>query len=552
MSLVGGETQGGIRPEPGIEPLPGYRLIERLGAGGFGEVWKAEAPGGLQVALKFVLLRGDAGAAELRALEIFRGIRHPNLLALFGAWQVQGSLVIGMELADRTLWNRFEEARASGLAGIPHDELFEAVAEAAKGIDYLNAYRHTIGGRERVGVQHRDVKPQNILLVGGGVKVADFGLARLLDGSATGHTGSLSLAYAAPEFFRRQTSSRSDQYSLAATYCHLRGGKTPFRGSAAAVMAGHLHQPPDLSALAAEERPAVARALAKDPKERWPDCRSFVTALRAAGSEPVTQRDATDLSGKPTEAADAKSPEECSNPGSTRRSRVSTTAAVGASIALTLALGLGLWARGFPRATGFGGAGVPRAKQEVAPDGPDRSGPPPSTGDATRGGAHDAETGTTRGGAAELSEEGDAHFDAGRFNDAIDSYTQAIDREPGESKLYFNRGNAHFAEAQTASSNGRTQAAQATFRRALADYDKAIELGPDDADFRTNRGNTLSMLGDLDRAIADYDEAIRLAQDDPKPYVGRGKAYQKQGDQNRAAADFETADRLRAEAAESR
>src|SRR4051812_20060877 len=73
---------------PGTEPLAGYRLIGRLGGGGFGEVWKADAPGGFQVALKFVRLGDGAGVIEERALTVINRIRHANLLNQFGAWQL--------------------------------------------------------------------------------------------------------------------------------------------------------------------------------------------------------------------------------------------------------------------------------------------------------------------------------------------------------------------------------------------------------------------------------------------------------------------------------
>jgi tetratricopeptide (TPR) repeat protein len=99
----------------------------------------------------------------------------------------------------------------------------------------------------------------------------------------------MTFAYAAPEFFRGETSGRSDQYSLAVTYCHLRGGRLPFHGNDAQLMAGHLGQPPDLTMLPPEERVAVARALAKDPDDRWPSCRDFVDAVRVGRvSGPVT------------------------------------------------------------------------------------------------------------------------------------------------------------------------------------------------------------------------------------------------------------------------
>jgi sulfatase modifying factor 1 len=264
----------------GMEPVPGYHLVNRLGQGGFGEVWQAIGPGGFAVALKFVKLVGKAGTVEAHALDVIKDIRHPNLLSTFSAWQQNGSLIIAMELADCTLLDRLEEVRAQKLVGIPRSELLEYFTEAAKGIDFLNEPRHTRKGHEIAGIQHRDIKPQNLLLVGGSVKVADFGLARFLTHTVTGHTGSLTPAYAAPEFFDGKTHRHSDQYSLAVTYCLLRGGRLPFEGNAAQVMAGHLRRSPDLTMLPEAERPVVARALAKSPSKRWPSCSAFVNALR--------------------------------------------------------------------------------------------------------------------------------------------------------------------------------------------------------------------------------------------------------------------------------
>ncbi len=267
----------------GQRPLPDYELVGLLGRGGFGEVWKARGPGGFDVALKFVHLGEAAGDVELRALEVMKGIRHPNLLPLFGAWQRDGMLVVAMELADGTLLDRLRQARAQGLPGVPRDELLEHLRDAARGLDFLNDYRApTESGGRPVGVQHKDVKPQNLLLVGGAVKVADFGLAKVLEHSVTAISGGLTPSYAAPEFFNGQATRWSDQYCLAVAYCELRGGKLPFEGSVLQIMAGHSLHPPDLSMLPDEERPAVARALAKKPDERWPSCRAFAEALTEA------------------------------------------------------------------------------------------------------------------------------------------------------------------------------------------------------------------------------------------------------------------------------
>ena len=263
----------------GAEPLPGYRLLNRLGKGGFGEVWKVQAPGGFEVALKFVQLLDDAGNFEVKSLDVIKRVRHPHLLTPFGAWRLGNWLVIGMELAECSLWDKLSTAHAQGLLGILWPELAEYMMDAAKGVDHLNASHGSQDNTEALSIQHRDIKPQNLLLIGGGVKVADFGLARLLEHSFTGHTGAMTPAYAAPEFFDRHTANQSDQYSLAVTYCQLRGGRLPFVGSFAEIMAGHLTREPDLSMLPETERSVVSRSLAKTPKARWPNCRTFIEEL---------------------------------------------------------------------------------------------------------------------------------------------------------------------------------------------------------------------------------------------------------------------------------
>jgi formylglycine-generating enzyme required for sulfatase activity len=257
---------------PGARPVPDYVLVARLGEGGFGQVWKARDDNGFEVALKFLRLDGRAGATELRAAEMMRNIRHAHVLPMFRAWQVGHWLILALELGDKTLHNRLAEAERDGRAGIPRRELLEYMLEAAKGLDHL----HTLS------IQHRDVKPQNLLLVGGSVKVADCGLAKLMDKTLASNSGSMTVAYAAPEQFKGRISPHSDQYSLAVSYCQMRGGRLPFEGGQHQVMFGHIQGQPDLSMLPVAERPAVARALAKKPEERWPSCRAFVEALTAA------------------------------------------------------------------------------------------------------------------------------------------------------------------------------------------------------------------------------------------------------------------------------
>jgi tetratricopeptide (TPR) repeat protein len=269
---------------PGVTPVPGYQLVRRLGAGGCGEVWEAQGPGGFTVAMKFVRLTDEASAVELRAVDVMKNIRHANVLSVFGAWQISGYLVLAMERADGTLMDRLRSAVASGLTGIPTAELLDCMRDAARGLDFLNDPR----AGESVGIQHRDVKPANLLLVGGSVRLGDFGLAKFLGASIASHTGNLTPAYAAPECFDGQTTRHSDQYSLAVTYCQLRSNRLPFRGDAVRVMRGHMHEAPDLTMLPETERTVVARALAKKPADRYSSCRAFVEALAPMMTGPPT------------------------------------------------------------------------------------------------------------------------------------------------------------------------------------------------------------------------------------------------------------------------
>lgn len=255
--------------QPGARLLPEYVLVRKRGAGAFGEVWHAKGPGGLDVALKFIRLDESVLLLELRSLDVMKSIRHPNLVSLFGAWHKEPWLVLAMELCDCSLLDRLTDALGKKQVGIPSEQLLRYMSDAATGLDVLNAKQ----------VQHRDVKPANLLLVNDGVKIADFGLAKVLEQTVASNSGAGTLAYTAPECFRGQLAKQSDQYSLAVTYCHLRTGELLFKGNQAEVMYAHLSNEPDLSRLQLSERPILARALAKEPGKRWPDCTAFVAEL---------------------------------------------------------------------------------------------------------------------------------------------------------------------------------------------------------------------------------------------------------------------------------
>jgi eukaryotic-like serine/threonine-protein kinase len=268
--------------EANSEPIPGYRLIEPIGSGGFGEVWKCEAPGGLVKAIKFVYgnlnsLDVDCVRAEqeMKALNRVKEVRHPFVCSLDRIEVVEGEVVIVMELADRTLHDLYTDCQAAGMIGIPRDNLLCYLRDAAEALDYMN---------EKHGLQHLDVKPRNLFLICDRVKVADFGLVKNLErNSSSGLLGGVTPLYAAPETFVGKISHHSDQYSLAIVYQELLTGHRPFQAKNIRQMANlHLKEPPDLRSLPETDRPIVARALAKEPEKRFQSCMAFVTALYKA------------------------------------------------------------------------------------------------------------------------------------------------------------------------------------------------------------------------------------------------------------------------------
>lgn len=259
------------------ELLPGYKITERIGAGGYGEVFRATAPGGIEKAVKSLYGYHDdeLAARELKALERIKLVRHPFLLSLDRFEVVDGRLIVVTELADGSLDDRFQECRQEGRPGIPRQELLGYLHDAAEALDYMQAQH---------GLQHLDVKPENLLLVGGHVKVADFGLVKdVAHASQYSQVGGLTPTYAAPELFDNRPGARSDQYSLAIVYQELLTGTLPFPGqSAAQLMSQHTQAEPRVSTLPDHDRPVIRRALAKDSDGRFESCRAMVEALASA------------------------------------------------------------------------------------------------------------------------------------------------------------------------------------------------------------------------------------------------------------------------------
>jgi serine/threonine-protein kinase len=271
-----------LSPETGAEPYPGYRLGRPLGQGALGQVWQALDPCGREVAVKFLpCANAFAAAAEVRALQWVRQLPHPHLIRIQQIWAAQGYLAIVMELAEGSLLDLLHVYYEECGGPMPAGHLCHYLSQAAAAIDFLNTRQHQLNG-QRMAVRHCDVKPSNLLVLGGKVKLADFSLSVQTTAAMWYSRRMGTIGYAAPEVFQGRLSDRTDQYALAVTYCLLRGGRLPFPDPPSRFHLDYVRPEPDLSILSDVERPLLERALSPVPLDRWHSCTEMMERLTAA------------------------------------------------------------------------------------------------------------------------------------------------------------------------------------------------------------------------------------------------------------------------------
>ncbi|HEX6316118.1 MAG TPA: protein kinase [Gemmatimonadaceae bacterium] len=279
-----------------LTALAGRYAIEReIGAGGMAIVYLAEdLKHRRRVAIKVLKpeLAASLGSDRfLREIEIAARLSHPHILPLFDSGAANDLLYYVMPFVPG-------ESLRSKLARegrLPVDEALKLTREIAA----------ALGSAHHQGIVHRDIKPENILLAEGIALVADFGIARALRSSrASGETASAltmaglaigTPAYMSPEQFTADdVDGRSDLYALGCVLFEMLAGQPPFTGQTVeALLRQHLTaEPRPVSDL----RPTVptgivaivAKALAKDPANRFPSAASFAEAIATVVSGGVT------------------------------------------------------------------------------------------------------------------------------------------------------------------------------------------------------------------------------------------------------------------------
>jgi predicted Ser/Thr protein kinase len=291
------------------ERFPQLEILELLGRGGMGYVYKARQPAlDRLVALKLLPpeIAGETGFAERfgREARALARLSHPAIVTVHDSGQVEGQYYFVMEYVDGV---NLRQALHAADGRMEPTEAMRIVSAVCDALDYAH----------EEGVVHRDIKPENILLDGRGrVKIADFGLAKLL--VANGDSPSyLTLTqprqvmgtphYMAPEQTERplEVDHRADIYSLGVVFYEMLTGELPL---------GRFPLPSEIGRGDSALDEIVAKALAKDPTRRFQRASEVGTAVASA----LGSGAAAGVSATPTAAR----PAAPSTPGTTTRSRL--------------------------------------------------------------------------------------------------------------------------------------------------------------------------------------------------------------------------------------
>jgi Tol biopolymer transport system component len=347
-----------------------YRLIEKIGEGGMGVVWRAaDTTLGRDVAIKVLpdLFAEDPDrlARFEREAKVLASLNHPGIATIHGLHRAEGMHFLAMELAPGT-----NLAARLDTGPLPIDETIAIALRVAEALEAAHD----------AGIVHRDLKPANIQIAPDGrVKILDFGLAKAFDADPGAPSSSLAsmsptlttpaatraglilgtAAYMSPEQAKgKPVDRRADIWAFGCVLYEMLGGRRPFQGDGVSeVMAAVIMSPVDFSrlpaALPARVARLVRRCLEKDPRKRLRDIGEARIALEET------------LAGAPDEPSAPGAAAKAAGAGSSRRT-IAFAAAAGAAFAAALGAA-GVWSfRPEPLA-------APVRRFEIAAKGPFRS-----------------------------------------------------------------------------------------------------------------------------------------------------------------------------------
>ncbi|WP_081465492.1 protein kinase domain-containing protein [Mycolicibacter sinensis] len=269
-------------------PFGRYQLVEVLGRGGMGEVWRGfDTVTERTVAVKVLPahLAGDEGFQQrfLREAKAAASLNEPHVVPIHDFGEIDGRLFVAMRLVDG---QDLQDLLAHG--PLSPDRAVTIIEQVASALDAAH----------RIGLVHRDVKPSNILVTEDDFAyLIDFGIARVAGETGLTSTGMTlgTWPYMAPERFRTGTAdARSDVYALTCVLHQALTGQQPFPGEALEqVAAGHMFEPPPLPSAIRPSVPAamdnvIATGMAKEPDERYATPKDLAQAARAALPGPVS------------------------------------------------------------------------------------------------------------------------------------------------------------------------------------------------------------------------------------------------------------------------
>ncbi|HZI63196.1 MAG TPA: TonB family protein [Thermoanaerobaculia bacterium] len=319
-----------LRPAPPAAPreFGQYTLLDRVAVGGMAEVWKARMKGveGFQktVAIKKILSHltdsVDFVTMFIDEAKLAAQLTHDNIIHIYDLGKIGEDYYIAMEYVDgKDLRSILNAARAAGMP-LPAPLALFIAARLASALDH--AHRKRDFENRELGLVHRDVSPQNVLVgYEGEIKLCDFGIVKAVTKASKTQMGALKgkLQYMSPEqAWGKPVDARSDLFSLGAILFEMLTGRRLFAGDneisvLESVREGRIDRPRDVNpAVAPEVDALVVRALAKDPDERFQsagemqrELERLLSALRPAPTQSDLAAFLRGLFGDPARAAAA-------------------------------------------------------------------------------------------------------------------------------------------------------------------------------------------------------------------------------------------------------